>query len=152
MPYLADELLSKSKMDLKAIRARLFLGSKFRGNSEEFHQALLDFCVMMSLVQDLIDWRRHSEPGLAARMMHVDHDEKSIEQARWIDRRSITMHSEISEEFEKLGGREEFQRRIEILNDRAAAEGLEGLPKPSGSEWESLGDPEFDDLGDDVED
>ena len=146
MPFRAEELLDKGRMALKTIRAKLFLGSKFHGKSEDFSDALLEFCVMFSLVQNLRDWSKLSEPGLAGLMMGEEVDSESLEQAREIDRQSIETHARIAREFEDLGGRAEFQRRIDRLNEIALAEGVESRADRAYYE-----DPDFD-LEDDFDD
>lgn len=134
LPYRAEELLDKGKEELQAIRGSLFKGGKFSGKSIELQRALLDVCVMYSLVQDMQQWRRLAEPGIAGLMMGDDDaDEKTLDEARELDRHSIEAHSEVSDEFERLGGKAEFQARIERLNELATKE---EVPYTAPRKWD----------------
>ncbi len=152
MPYLVEELMEKDRMELKTIRAKLFLRNKFRGKSHEFHEALLDFCQMFTIIQDLRDWRGLSEPGIAGLMVGDDDvDDVSLEQAREIDRNSIETHDEIAAEFEELGGKKEFQRRIDRLNQIAQNEGVEPSADRAYYDREDFDQEDLDDDWDEDE-
>lgn len=80
--------------------------------------ALLDFMVLLSLVQDMRDWSVLSEPGLAGKMLDAGEEwEGEIEDAREIDRRSVEMHEEIAREFESKGGRPALAATLARLNE-----------------------------------
>ena len=154
MPYTADELLDCNKDRLQRIRGTLFLHNNFRGSSKEFGRALLDFCVMLTMVQDMRAWSKLSEPGIAALMMGDDDedgaDEQTIEEARELDRLSIESHSRVAEEFQELGGKVEFQKRIDHLNELGIAEGIEptsdreNFEKRDYDDWEDDDDEEWE--------
>lgn len=92
--------------ELRDLRASIFNSHDVRAQTHEFRMAIVQFLHLYSMVQDMQVWRKHSEPGLAGMMIDDgETDDAELEQARWIDRQSIEMHSDIVREFEESGGK-----------------------------------------------
>jgi hypothetical protein len=115
IPFTADEILLMDKDQLQTFRGGIFT----HYDSEDllkFGDTFLEFCMMLTMVQDMCAWRKLAEPGMAAWMIDDGDLEEEIEQAREMDRHSIAFHSEVSSEFEEAGGKEGFQNVINRLN------------------------------------
>jgi len=115
--HTASEILAMNRDELKRLRPTFFKQFKPRECSKEKLRAFMEFITRFTIVQDMRDWSGLAEPGIAAFMIdEEDVSEKDIEDAREIDRNSLEMHSEITHEFEKRGGKEAFQKAIDRLN------------------------------------
>lgn len=115
--HTAAEILTMSRDELKKLRPSFFKAMRARDRSKDLINAFMEFIVRYTLVQDMRDWSCLAEPGIASFMIDDDTiSEEDIEDAREIDRNSLDMHAEFTGEFEKLGGREAFQRAIDNLN------------------------------------
>lgn len=120
IPYTSDELMELPEDDLKMVRADFFNRLSFEDRSDDADDAILDLMQLFSMVQDLCAWRRHAEPGMAAKIMSLGPEwEEEIERAREMDQRSIGMHTEIAARFERAGGRDALAAALRKINSFA---------------------------------
>src|SRR5690348_5930474 len=106
VPYTAAQLLDMGRDELRMVRAQLFLQHGRFLAKEALCDVFMEFITRLTIVQDLRDWSKLAEPGIAGHMMSVEWaTEETVEQARELDRRSMETHSEIAVEFEARGGR-----------------------------------------------
>ncbi|CAN5664882.1 hypothetical protein BH11ARM2_BH11ARM2_00190 [soil metagenome] len=104
----AGEILALGADDLKMLRSEFTMAQP----RELPPVAYFDFLILMTAVQEMREWSKLAEPGMAAWL-----PEES--QAREMDRRAIEAHTDAVQHFEGLGGKTALQNAVDRLNGGA---------------------------------
>ena len=113
-----DEILSMNREQLKRFRTSFFLTPRHDLATMEQRKALLDFMILLTMVQDVRAWSELAEPGLAPKLFDLGEEwEPEIEKAREIDRMSLDDLSRVWARFQAAGGKDALAAAIDRLND-----------------------------------
>ena len=105
------------RMELKELRAGVALRIRPRMISLEAAESYLEFMQLLSMVQDMQEWRELAEPGIAPKLFDLgDEWLPEIEPARELDRLSLEAHAAAAKRFEDAGGKDAFEFSIERIN------------------------------------